>query len=384
MAFKEFRAPFASALFAMVGCGFFTTFISIIFEIQHYSMLQIGLVQSAFFAGFLFGAWKIQKIISQVGHIQSLSAFGCMGIAVILLQGIFPNFYLWIFTRFLGGISISAIYVCIESWILEHTKQEERGMVLGLYMAALSTGCALGQKAIPFLNIYSLIPFLFAAMLIAVSIIPISLSTKKIRAASSKDFLRFDKLYKISPIGCFSCFVSGLIISASFSFLPIYSAYAGVPSFDCVFYFVIGGVILLWPFGKLSDHFDKKKVLFFLGSLLSVPSTLLFINKNEDPRLTGMTIFLYGGLCYALYPIGLTMVCEKIKSGSLAQAASSTLIFYGFGSVFGPIAASFLVHAIGGNGLFLFAILLSIGFSSLTIFLPRTKSLFKISKDCDF
>lgn len=383
-ALTEFQAPLATSLFAMIGCGFFTTYISIIYERHHYNLLQIGLIQSAFFTGLLLGAWKIQKIIYHVGHIQSLSALGSLGVIAILLQGVFPFFPVWILTRFCSGISISAIYVCVEGWILEHSKPKERGVALALYMVTLSTGYALGQKVIPILDLQSLIPFQFTALFAAMSIIPVSLSTKKILVKPYEDFLRFDKLFKTSQLGCSACLISGLLISASFSFLPVYGTYARVSSFDAVFYFVIGGLVLLWPLGKLSDHFDRRKVLFFLGILLSLTSVFLLMNKNTAPQLTSLSICIYGGLCYALYPIGLTLACERLSFGSLTQAASSILIFYGVGCAFGPLTTSILMNVFGVSGLFLFTIVLSTGFSAFVIFLIQKGSQIPKENQLDF
>jgi len=63
------------------------------------------------------------------------------------------------------------------------------------------------------------------------------------------------------------------------------------------------------------------------------------------PGFVYLTIFLLGGLVFALYPISISLVCDKIENRCIVQVTGVLLFSYGAGSVAGPLVASvFIKH----------------------------------------
>src|SRR3546814_2728483 len=65
---------------------------------------------------------------------------------------------------------------------------------------------------------------------------------------------------------------------------------------------ILGGVALQWPLGRLSDRFDRRRVI--VGTLVGVTATSLAIALTGAPGLLLMGLgALFGGLTFALYPL---------------------------------------------------------------------------------
>ena len=57
-----------------VGTGQFTTFLSIRMGLEAFSTLSIGLVGSAYFAGFIIGTYHAVRLVERIGHIRAFAA----------------------------------------------------------------------------------------------------------------------------------------------------------------------------------------------------------------------------------------------------------------------------------------------------------------------
>src|SRR3546814_19858682 len=63
---------------------------------------------------------------------------------------------------------------------------------------------------------------------------------------------------------------------------------------------ILGGVALQWPLGRLSDRFDRRRVI--VGTLVGVTATSLAIALTGAPGLLLMgLVALFGRLTFALY-----------------------------------------------------------------------------------
>lgn len=365
---KSFSAPLLSVALMMLSGGFFVTFISIYLDTHGASKFQIGLVQSAYYAGMLFGSFKMEKFVRKIGHVQSLCAFGALATATIMLQMLYPNLYVWILLRFISGICLAAIYIVIESWMLvSNGSMKSRGIILSAYMISLYASQAASQQILKCLDIQGHYPFVISALFASLAIIPISLSTPKIPLAKEEEALSFIQIGKTSLFGSFSCVASGLILSALYSFFPLYAERRGVSAQNMMSLMIIGGVLFQWPFGKLSDLFNRKKVLLSIigTSLTTMIAGFAYLGLN--PLVLYSFAFLIGGFSFTLYPVAMTCLCEKLSPAQITKATALLLIAYGIGAAIGPIICSFFVSVFGMAAIFFYLsiVLISIGLIGL-------------------
>ncbi len=321
------------------------TFISLRLKADHISEFLIGLVHSAFYMGFLIGSAKAEKLIKRIGYIRSFAAFASLYVSTVLMQGMYTDPYFWMFLRFLGGISISALYIVIESWLLVRGTAETRGKILSFYMIALYGSQSFSQLILQVINIETLIPFLIAGALGAISIIPVATTyTKSPEIAEEVPHKSLFEIIRLAPLGFWGCFMAGLILSSVYSFTPYFAQNykLSVPAIMTIT--IAGGFILQWPIGHLSDIFDRRKVLIFTSFLIVIPSAFILFFPFLHLYVYILS-FVLGGFCFTLYPLSITQVCDKIDPIYTTYATSLLSLVYGIGCVLGPIISPIFMKA---------------------------------------
>jgi len=129
---------------------------------------------------------------------------------------------------------------------------------------------------------------------------------------------------------------------------------------------IIGGLLLQWPIGRLSDKFDRRTVLF--GVLLSTvgDSVLLgaFAFAEGNFLLLATANLFLGGFLATIYPTAVAHAFDYIDRSQMVGANSGMLLAWAVGATAGPLVASSVMGLVGKSGLFIFiaamAILLAV------------------------
>src|SRR5690606_27677198 len=157
------------------------------------------------------------------------------------------------------------------------------------------------------------------------------------------------------------------------AFFPLFATSRLIPSEYVMSLTIIGGIVLQWPLGKLSDFFERRLMLFLTVAFAMLIALASYSYTGYDRQYLLISCFLLGGFAFALYPLSLTQVCDHIASVEITRATALMLITYGFGSVLGPITASQGVEAFGIRFIFLYfaAILFLMGGVGLITMIRR-------------
>lgn len=311
-----------------------------------------GYIHSAFYAGMLIGAIKSEEVINRVGHIRAFAFFGSMTSVMIILQAMFEHDIIWIILRLISGIAVAGSYVIIESWLLAQSDDKTKGRILSIYMCSLYLSQSMSQFLLDLVDIKTIEPFLLATILSSLSIIPASLTYMKAPDIEIAEKISIFKYYKISPFGFIGCIVSGLILSAIYSFLPNYAQDNNFSVSMMLGIIIGGGFILQWPIGKLSDMFDRSIVLLAISFLTSVIAILFLLVSNHF--LIYVTVFFLGGLCFTIYPVSIAHVCDHLKSGNIVNMTGALLCSYGIGAILGPLIVSNIISFSSSSAIFLY------------------------------
>lgn len=349
---KHIWAPLFSLSCLMLGNGFFLTFISAYLHLEGQSAMTVGFVQGAYYAGFLVAALKIEGLIQRIRHIRAFSFFASIVTIVTLMQGLSDDPYVWMGLRFIAGICIASLYVVIESWLLITTKSERRGVVLGIYMIFLYASQAAAQFIIDYLDLMSETPYLVTAILCALSILPVTFTRTVVPELPEHRIQSTFALLKISPFGFGGCFLSGIVLGAIYSFMPIYAQDQQLRVSQVMSMTLVGGFLLQWPFGHLSDLFDRRKTLLLIIGFTAVVSGIMMFPIHSS-WLVFLLIFLLGGATFTIYPVSTTQVCDRCQAQDITKVTGVLLFVYSFGAVIGPLMTPFFLHWFQLGGLFI-------------------------------
>lgn len=389
--------PLLVSLFAiMISNGFYMTFASLRVSLEGTSNLVVGIINSAYYAGLMFGSLFTEKLIERNGHIRSFVLFASLNSLAVLAQSALLAPIYWVIFRFIIGMCCAAYFLTIESWLLLCSTVATRGKILSLYMLVVYAGQGCGQFLLNYLSIKTMVPFLVTTFLCAFAVIPLVMQKGSDPIHVDSSTIKIKHLFKRSPLGVLGCFIAGLILSSFYGLGPIFAKDSNLETWQIsqiMGFTIIGGLFLQWPFGHLSDIFDRPKVLVASCFLLIGICTAIFLLPHAPYYLLLAMCILYGGISFTLYPLSISYTCDNFSPYLIIRITCSLLIVYGVGCVFGPIIAAYLMDLTRASGLFLYcgvlaAVLMILGIYRIAsgktvneedqgeyIPLPRTSSL---------
>ncbi|GAB4165115.1 MAG: MFS transporter [Rickettsiaceae bacterium] len=319
------------------------TFITVRLNVLNTPESIIGYIHSAFYGGMLIGAIKSEGLINRVGHIRAYAVFSSIITITIILQAFFQTPSLWVLFRFFAGFSISASYVIIESWLLAQSTNKTKGRILAVYMFCLYLSQAASQFLLDIVDANTIEPFLIAALFSALAIIPSSVTYMKAPEIQTEYKISMWKYCKTAPLGFVGCTAAGLILSSIYGFLPIYSQDNELSVSTMLGITIAGGFSLQWPIGKLSDMVDRVKVLTIIPLVIILVCLFIALVDLPDDGLYTLC-FLLGGLCFTIYPVSISHVCDYFEQGNIIGITGALLFSYGIGSVLGSTIVALLIE----------------------------------------
>jgi len=340
----------------MLGNGPLPTYLAIKLTEGGIATWLIGIVMSQYYIGFVIGPFFVQKLIESVGHIRSFVVFGSTMSAITLFHIFITNFIIWGFFRFVIGICAIGMFMCVESWLNSRATNDNRGQIFSFYVIAVYLFSGIGQFILQIPDEKGFMIFIFFSILMSLAIIPISLT--KLPPPEIIKIERFSlvKLWNKSPTGMTFALMGGVVSGAFYSIGPVF---AQLNNFDknttalfvsCV---TIGGLILQWPMGKLSDGKDRRKFMLGVAILLIIISTLLSV-LNSNIYFFLILAIIFGGLIALMYPLGVAYTNDYLEQDELLSATSGLVIAYGIGAILGPFFASLIIEFTNSSGIFIF------------------------------
>ncbi|HCJ11957.1 MAG: hypothetical protein A2Y14_04940 [Verrucomicrobia bacterium GWF2_51_19] len=359
--FKHFIAPLLSITICSTGSSLLTTLLIVKMGQFGLPASMIGMLTTSFFLGYILGALYLETFILRVGYIRAYTTFACILTVVAGLHGLPLNPVLWLPLRFIYGACTVGIFIVIESWILQSAGKEKRGQVLAIFMLCLYGAQASGQLFFRICSLNSVTPLLLIALAIALSIFPMTTTHLRQPAFSHAAIFGIKKLFALSPSGFLGCFGGGLILGSLHGLLPISLKSLEFTNEEMALilcFIFLGGMSLQYPFGRLSDHWNRKYVLlgsytgaiFFSGLLfwalkIDIPSYLLVVLPAA---------FMIGGFFFTLFPLSMNYTCDFLTESQVVPATAGLLVAYSAGAAAGPFIAPFFMNIFGPIGLFVF------------------------------
>lgn len=311
-------------LLLMVGNGMQGTLLGIRGGIEGIPTLQMSVVMSTYYGGFLLGSLIVPGMIRTVGHVRVFAALGSLISAVLVLYAVAPNWIAWSLLRFVIGFSFCGVYITSESWLNAGTSNEKRGQALAAYMIVQMLGVVSAQFLLNVGDPAGYLLFVIPSVLVSLSFTPILLSAQPAPAFDTNKRMSFGRLYRASPLGCIGIFLIGGVFSALFGMSSVWGAEVGmsvreISTFVAAIY--IGGLAVQYPMGWLSDRYDRRKLILGLsviGALAIVATVVL------QPNIWGMTVVaaIIGGVANPVYALLLAYTNDYLDQSDMASASA--------------------------------------------------------------
>ena len=365
---KNSWALFTGMGFIMMAYGFQGSLLGVRAVAEDFSLISTGFMMSGYFAGYFIGAKSIPNIISRVGHIRVFAAFASIASLTVLLHSVFIHPFIWFLLRVLTGISMVSIYTVTESWLNDRATNKNRGSILSIYMVILYGAMGIGMFLLNFSDPIKFEPFILISVLTSAALVPILLTKKKPPTFKKVKGMSLKDVYAASPFGMVSSFFYGTIQSALFTLLAVYAASMNFTIFQIsvvTFLLAISGAVSQWPIGKISDMFDRRKVIiystfgaafFALCAILASRQMYLPGELATNKTWFYLSLILFSFCSLPMFSLILAHTNDFIPKEQFVAAGASLQFTFGMGAMSGPFLCSIFMNIVGLNGFFVFII----------------------------
>ena len=172
-------------------------------------------------------------------------------------------------------------------------------------------------------------------------------------------------LYHASPFGMVSSFFWNHTISFvhSFSSLCNINEFYYFRNINCNISLAISGSVAQFPVGKISDMYDRRRVIIFSTFASSIFAILSIMVSGQmylpDGLATSKTwfyiFFIFFSFCsLPMFSLILAHTNDYIPKEKFVAAGAGLQFLFGLGAMSGPFLCSIFMDLVGSNGFFIF------------------------------
>jgi MFS family permease len=343
-------ALLAGVALLLTGSGLLGTLLAVRGSQAGFGDQALGLVMSAYFLGFLLGTFLAPPLIRRIGHIRAFAFFAALCACAVLAHPMLVAPWPWGFLRLCTGVALVGLYTVIESWLNSQASAEHRGRIFAAYMVVNLLALALGQHLLQLAPVDSFVLFSLVAILVCAAVLPVAATRLAQPSTPASERMRVRRLAGVAPAAGMGALCSGLAMGAFWGLAPAYAGHQGLDAGQIARFMslaILGGAAMQWPIGRLSDHGDRRVALGLVCTLAAAVAIGAALLRTPAPGLLYGLFFAYGGLAFAVYPVAVAHLLDRVSAEQVLPACSTVLLVHGAGAAVGPALAGALMHRFG-------------------------------------
>ena len=341
----------------LLGNGMISILLGLRSRLEGFSTQTTGFIMAGFFVGMLMGALYAMRVVAVVGHIRAFAAFASIMSVAVLAHVLHVDPVTWFVLRVVAGFCMAGMVMVVESWVNERATNKMRGRVLSLYMVVNYLGAGLGQFMVLVGDPAQFQLFVIASMVYSFALVPILLTRASAPKPSSPQRMKFRELFAVSPVGVFGTICAGMAKSSLNGLGAVFAKDVGLSVAEVSAFMaaaILGGMVLQFPIGRLSDKLDRRTVLLMASLATGLAALAVIWATGQAVAILIVAAAIYGGFCYTIYPLSASQVNDLADPDRLVQVAAGLLVAYGIGASIGPVMAARSMAMFGPAGFFLF------------------------------
>jgi MFS family permease len=358
-ALKTVASLLLGAGILILGNGLVGIVLPVRMSLEHVPTEFSGLVMSAYYGGLVCGCLWGQGVIARVGHIRAFAAFAA-GVAATTL--VFPLWFdpiAWALLRIIVGFLMAGLFFTIESWLNLRSSKKNRGQILSLYMVTNYLASMLGQFLVNVWSVKGLELFCLGAMLLCLSLVPVVLTKVAGPETDHTARLSIARLFRISPLGVVTSLGAGLVSGAFYGMGAVFGAGVGMSILAISVFMgvaLLGGLLMQWPIGLLSDKYDRRTVLLWVLLAMATTCLLAYALSGTPHAIAYLMILIgiFGGAAATVYPLAVAHAFDYVEREQMVAASAGMLLAWSIGATAGPLLASLVMSRGGDWALFLY------------------------------
>lgn len=346
-----------SSAFLLMAGGLHGLLLPIEGTIQGFTTVELGLIGTGWSVGFLAGCLLMPGVVRRVGHVRSYGVMASVAAVSILLNLLIVSPEAWITLRALSGFCFAGAAMIVESWLNERASKENRGTIFSVYQMVVFGGSTAGQLLMIITPPNQFFFFAIGAILYCLAILPTALSTAQHPQPLKAARLDIRRLYQNSPVAVIGCVLIGLVNGAFGTLGAVYAQRIGLPVPSIALLMagaVLGGSLIQFPLGRLSDRMDRRKVLVgvCIGAI-AIALVIVILQPRTPGLVIGLTV-IFGAMIYPQYAITVAHANDFAAPDEFVKIAGGLLLLLGIGTMIGPFLAAQAMESFVPEGLFAF------------------------------
>lgn len=346
--------PLASLLlgvaFLLLGSGLLGTLLAVRGGLVGFDSQTLGVIGSMYFVGFLAGTYLGPMMLRRVGHVRAFAFFTVAIACATLLHELLASAWVWSLLRLITGMAMVGLYTTIESWLNSHAAPEQRSRIFATYMAVNLGSLALAQQLLHWSDPGQHVLFSLAALCICAAVMPVAATRLAQPHIEDVQSIGLKTLYARAPVACAAALLSGFSQGAFWGLGAVWAhtielGTSGVAWFMTMA--IVGGALFQWPIGQLTNHLDRGHVISVVALAAALLSGGLLFATDYGLGTVLVVTLLYGGFAFALYPLAVARMMDRLDRREIISGCGSLLLLHGIGAAIGPIIAGSLMHHVG-------------------------------------
>jgi len=355
----------------LAGNGIQGTLVTLRANAEGFSPTVIGLLGTAYFAGFALSCLMTPQLIQKVGHIRVFAALATIASAGTLTLVLIVDPYVWLFIRFATGFCFSGLFMVMESWLNASSRNADRGRVFSIYRLVDLGAVAGTQFLLPLFGIGGFELFAITAIFLSLSLVPVSLADRSSPKPPKKFSFNLKDIWVISPLACMGCLTLGLT-NATFRLVgPLYAERMGLDTAEIATFIalnIVGGALLQYPLGYLSDRYDRRWLVIAATLGAAIAGLLLTWVPPGAVNSIYFGSFLFGAFAIPLYSLSVAHANDRADTSQYVLVAAGLLFIYALGASVGPFIGSLVIEHFGAPYFFAYTSLMHASLVLATLF----------------
>lgn len=340
----------------MMGNGLQGSLLGVRGAIEGFDPATLSWVISGYFVGFLGGSALAPRLIARVGHVRVFAAMGTLISAAFVLYAAAPYVWAWAGLRVVVGFAFSAVYIVAESWMNDAADNASRGKALSLYMVVQMSGIIVAQALLGAGDPSGYGLFVLISVLVSVAFMPILLSASPAPPLGETGRMTLGRLFRTSPLGFVGAVLVGAVYSVMFGMAAVFGTERGltvaeIASFVSAIY--LGGLILQWPIGWISDRMDRRRLIVIVAAVCACACAAGAFSGGSIWALMA-SAFVIGGTVNPLYALMIAHTNDFLEHKDMPAAAAGLMFIGGVGAIGGPPIVGYLMGPVGPAAFFLY------------------------------
>ncbi len=355
---RNVAALIAAVTILQIAGGLLGVRLPLAFADEGHSRTALGLVAASYSAGFMMGAMIATTLLARVGHIRVYAASAAVFAVATLMLHFAGDVWTWGISRMFAGVAVALMFAAIESWLSHSISTSARGEVMSVYMVLTKGALALGPFFAASYAPQAAEPWMIAAALAALSMVPVCFTAIEQPAPPKAQPLALVEQFATAPAAVIGSFGAGLVNGGVLALAPLYAAQHYGAEAAANFYAAAftGSLLLQWPAGRISDRLDRRLVIAALAGIAALSAFALALWSGTLSSVQAILwFFTWGAGALSFYGIAVAHMADRAEPGKLAQSAAGVLFVWATGSVVGPLLMGPLVDWFGIAGMFWFA-----------------------------